>query len=110
MACAIKVDNPTRNLLEHVLNTIDKRYSVIITMPNKMSLVRLTLIPSIRQSLYTTLQEKETSLRALGAEVVRTPDDAAWDTPQSHIGNSLPIQYFSRLLRPISRRREKARP
>lgn len=25
-------------------------------------------------------------MRALGAEVVRTPDEAAWDSPESHIG------------------------
>ena len=31
-------------------------------------------------------QEKEVALRALGAEVVRTPDEAAWDAPESHIG------------------------
>ncbi|KAF8159441.1 tryptophan synthase beta subunit-like PLP-dependent enzyme [Crassisporium funariophilum] len=45
-----------------------KGYSVIITLPNKMSL------------------EKEALLRALGAEVVRTPTEAAWDSPESHIG------------------------
>nr|AUN37950.1 cystathionine beta-synthase [Ganoderma lucidum] len=45
-----------------------KGYSVIITLPNKMSL------------------EKEATLRALGAEVVRTPTEAAWDSPESHIG------------------------
>jgi cysteine synthase len=33
------------------------------------------------------LQEKEAALRALGAEVVRTPTEAAWDSPESHIGN-----------------------
>ncbi|KAI5999346.1 tryptophan synthase beta subunit-like PLP-dependent enzyme [Pisolithus orientalis] len=45
-----------------------KGYRVIITMPNKMS------------------QEKEALLRALGAEVVRTPDDEPWDSAKSHIG------------------------
>ena len=25
-------------------------------------------------------------MRALGAEVVRTPNEAAWDSPESHIG------------------------
>ncbi|KAF9047113.1 pyridoxal phosphate-dependent enzyme, beta subunit [Hymenopellis radicata] len=51
-----------------------KGYSVIITLPNKMSL------------------EKEASLRALGAEVVRTPTEAAWDSPESHIGVALKLQ------------------
>ncbi|KAJ7577090.1 tryptophan synthase beta subunit-like PLP-dependent enzyme [Mycena floridula] len=51
-----------------------KGYSVIITLPNKMSL------------------EKEAALRALGAEVVRTPTEAAWDSPDSHIGVALKLQ------------------
>lgn len=51
-----------------------KGYSVIITMPNKMSL------------------EKEAILRALGAEVVRTPNEAAWDSPESHIGVAQKLQ------------------
>ncbi|KAF8202328.1 tryptophan synthase beta subunit-like PLP-dependent enzyme [Pholiota molesta] len=46
-----------------------KGYSVIITLPNKMSMVREGAL-----------------LRALGAEVVRTPTEAAWDSPESHIG------------------------
>ena len=33
-------------------------------------------------------QEKEAALRALGAEVVRTPTEAAWDSPESHIGRA----------------------
>jgi len=45
-----------------------KGYKVIITLPEKMS------------------PEKVAVLRALGAEVVRTPTQAAWDSPQSHIG------------------------
>ena len=32
------------------------------------------------------MQEKEAALRALGAEVVRTPNEAAWDSPESHMG------------------------
>ena len=43
-------------------------YRVIITMPEKMS------------------QEKQVVLEALGAEIIRTPTEAAWDSPESHIG------------------------
>ncbi len=45
-----------------------KGYRMIITMPQKMS------------------HEKAVVLEALGAEVVRTPTEAAWDDPESHIG------------------------
>jgi cystathionine beta-synthase/cysteine synthase A len=44
-----------------------KGYRMIITMPEKMSL------------------EKELVLKALGAEIVRTPTEAPWDSPESHI-------------------------
>ena len=44
-----------------------KGYRMIITMPEKMS------------------REKEVVLKALGAEIVRTPTAAAWDSPASHI-------------------------
>jgi cystathionine beta-synthase len=44
-----------------------KGYRMIITMPKKMS------------------KEKEVILKALGAEIVRTPTEAAWDSPESHI-------------------------
>ena len=37
------------------------------------------------------MQEKEAALRALGAEVIRTPNEAAWDAPESHIGR---VQMF----------------
>ena len=42
-------------------------YKIIITMPEKMS------------------HEKAVVLEALGAEIVRTPTEAAWDSPESHI-------------------------
>ena len=45
-----------------------KGYKIIITMPEKMS------------------KEKEVVLKSLGAEIVRTPTEAAWDSPESHIG------------------------
>ena len=32
-------------------------------------------------------------MRALGAEVVRTPTEAAWDSPESHIGRALILMY-----------------
>ena len=45
-----------------------KGYKMIITMPEKMSM------------------EKESVLKALGASIVRTPTEAPWDSPESHIG------------------------
>lgn len=45
-----------------------KGYRTIITLPEKMS------------------NEKVAVLKALGAEIVRTPTEAAWDLPESHIG------------------------
>ena len=45
-----------------------KGYKMIITMPEKMS------------------KEKEVVLKALGAKIVRTPTEAAWDSDESHIG------------------------
>lgn len=43
-------------------------YRTIITLPEKMS------------------NEKVSVLKALGAEIIRTPTEAAWDSPESHIG------------------------
>lgn len=45
-----------------------KGYRTIITLPEKMS------------------NEKVSVLKALGAEIIRTPTQAAWDAPESHIG------------------------
>lgn len=45
-----------------------KGYRVIITLPEKMS------------------NEKVSVLKALGAEIIRTPNEAAFDSPESHIG------------------------
>jgi len=44
-----------------------KGYRCIIVLPEKMS------------------SEKVATLRALGAEIVRTPTSASWDSPESHI-------------------------
>jgi cystathionine beta-synthase len=49
-------------------------YRVIITMPEKMS------------------REKQVVLEALGAEIIRTPTEAAWDSPESHIGVAKKLQ------------------
>jgi cystathionine beta-synthase len=51
-----------------------KGYRIIITMPEKMS------------------REKQVVLEALGAEIIRTPTDAAWDSPESHIGVAKRLQ------------------
>jgi cystathionine beta-synthase len=49
-------------------------YRVIITLPEKMS------------------REKQVVLEALGAEIIRTPTEAAWDAPESHIGVARKLQ------------------
>jgi cystathionine beta-synthase len=49
-------------------------YRTIITLPEKMS------------------NEKVSVLKALGAEIVRTPTEAAWDSPESHIGVAKRLQ------------------
>lgn len=45
-----------------------KGYKMIITLPEKMS------------------KEKVDVLKALGAQIIRTPTEAAWNAPESHIG------------------------
>lgn len=49
-------------------------YRMIITMPEKMS------------------HEKQVTLEALGAEIIRTPTEAAWDDPESHISVAIDLQ------------------
>ncbi len=49
-------------------------YRMIITMPEKMS------------------HEKQVVLEALGAEIIRTPTEAAWDAPDSHISVAKKLQ------------------
>jgi len=44
-----------------------KGYKMIITLPEKMS------------------QEKVNVMKGLGAEIIRTPTEASWDSPDSHI-------------------------
>ncbi len=49
-------------------------YRMIITMPEKMS------------------REKQVVLEALGAEIIRTPNEASFDSPESHIGVAKQLQ------------------
>jgi cystathionine beta-synthase len=49
-------------------------YRIIITMPEKMS------------------REKQVVLEALGAQIIRTPTEAAWNDPESHISVALRLQ------------------
>jgi len=49
-------------------------YRMIITMPEKMS------------------REKQVVLEALGAEIIRTPTEAAFDSPESHISVAIRLQ------------------
>ena len=49
-------------------------YSVIIVMPEKMS------------------KEKAVTLSALGAKIIRTPTEAAWEDPESHISVAKKLQ------------------
>lgn len=51
-----------------------KGYNMIITMPEKMS------------------HEKQVVLEALGAKIYRTPTEAAWDAPDSHISVAKKLQ------------------
>lgn len=51
-----------------------KGYDTVITLPDKMS------------------QEKVGVLDALGARIIRTPNEAAFDSPESHIGVALQLE------------------
>jgi cystathionine beta-synthase len=51
-----------------------KGYKIIITMPQKMS------------------HEKQVVIEALGATLYRTPTEAAWDSPESHISVAKRLQ------------------
>ncbi len=51
-----------------------KGYNIVITMPEKMS------------------HEKEAVLKSLGATIYRTPTEAAWDSPDSHISLAKKLQ------------------
>jgi len=51
-----------------------KGYKCIITLPEKMS------------------KEKQIALEALGAKIIRTPTEAAFDAPESHIGIAKKLQ------------------
>jgi hypothetical protein len=67
-------------------------YRVIITMPEKMS------------------QEKQVVLEALGAEIIRTPTEAAWDAPESHISVAAPARRAAERAHPRSvRQRDNPR-
>jgi len=71
-----------------------KGYPLIITLPAKMSL------------------EKEVTMQALGAEIVRTPTKAKWDSDESHIGvakrlhanipNSVMLNQYSNIYNPLA--------
>ena len=51
-----------------------KGYDCIITLPEKMS------------------KEKQIALEALGAKIIRTPSEASFDSPESHIGVAKKLQ------------------
>ncbi|KAL1232319.1 Cystathionine beta-synthase [Trichinella spiralis] len=71
-----------------------KGYHCIIVLPEKMS------------------HEKIAVLKALGAEIIRTPTEASWDSPESHIGvaktlnekipNSIVLDQYQNLSNPLA--------
>jgi len=56
------------------ITALVRGYRMIITLPEKMS------------------DEKMNMLKGLGAEIIRTPTEAAWDAPESHIGVAKKLQ------------------
>lgn len=56
------------------MTAVVKGYNMVITLPEKMS------------------TEKMNMLKALGADIIRTPTEAAWDSPESHIGVAKSLQ------------------
>ncbi|GJJ11284.1 hypothetical protein Clacol_005516 [Clathrus columnatus] len=77
LACAIKVIQiSTTRLLSPEFKHLGLPIDVFGLMPFVLSVKHTD----------ASYQEKETLLRALGAEVVRTPTAAPWDSEASHIG------------------------
>merc|ERR1719506_434992 len=76
------------------MTALIRGYRMVITLPEKMS------------------NEKMNLLKALGAEIIRTPTEAAWDAPESHIGvarrlhaqipNSHILDQYSNLSNPLA--------
>ncbi|GJN87635.1 hypothetical protein Rhopal_000590-T1 [Rhodotorula paludigena] len=63
-----------------------KGYRCIITMVRSSCPLRSSPpLTSFRLQPEKMSREKENTLKALGAEIYRTPTEAAWDSPESHI-------------------------
>ena len=60
-----------------------KGYRCIIVLPEKMSNEKVTCVCKLDTRHCYSAQVA--TLRALGAEIVRTPTSASWDSPESHI-------------------------
>ena len=61
-----------------------KGYRCIIVLPEKMSNEKVTCVCKLDTPRHCYSAQVAT-LRALGAEIVRTPTSASWDSPESHI-------------------------
>ena len=59
-----------------------KGYRCVIVLPEKMSTEKVI---SLDEAMLMVAFLKVATLRALGAEIVRTPTSASWDSPDSHI-------------------------